>query len=199
MILATTGVHVDVSGLERLDSDRAYVFVANHQSIYDIPIVFWSLPYQIRIIAKESLGRFPFLGWHLRRTGHILVDRRHPNRAAIFGRAWKLMKDGLSLIVFPEGTRSRDGRVAPFKGGSFYLALEAELPVVPISIVGSRHVMLKGRLATYPGRVKLIVHAPIDTTGLAGGDPRAARAFAARVREVIAPDAESDLAAFSAA
>jgi 1-acyl-sn-glycerol-3-phosphate acyltransferase len=199
LILATTGVQVDVSGLERLESDRAYVFVANHQSIYDIPIVFWSLPYQIRIIAKESLGRFPFLGWHLRRTGHILVDRRHPNRAAIFGRASKLMKDGLSLIVFPEGTRSRDGRVAPFKGGSFYLALEAELPVVPISIVGSRHVMLKGRLATYPGRVKLIVHAPIDTTGLAGGDPRAARAFAARVRDVIAPDAESDLAAFSAA
>jgi 1-acyl-sn-glycerol-3-phosphate acyltransferase len=199
LILATTGVHVDVSGLERLESDRAYVFVANHQSIYDIPIVFWSLPYQIRIIAKESLGRFPFLGWHLRRTGHILVDRRHPNRTAIFGRASKLMKDGLSLIVFPEGTRSRDGRVAPFKGGSFYLALEAELPVVPISIVGSRHVMLKGRLATCPGRVKLIVHAPIDTTGLAGGDPRAARAFAARVREVIAPDAESDLAAFSAA
>ena len=133
MILATTGVHVDVSGLERLESDRAYVFVANHQSIYDIPIVFWSLPYQIRIIAKESLGRFPFLGWHLRRTGHMLVDRRHPNRTAIFGRASKLMKDGLSLIVFPEGTRSRDGRVAPFKGGSFYLALEAELPVVPIS------------------------------------------------------------------
>ena len=199
LILATTGVHVEVSGLERLESDRAYVFVANHQSIYDIPIVFTSLPSQLRIVAKQSLGRIPFLGWHLRRTGHILVDRRHPNRAAIFGRASKLMKDGLSLIVFPEGTRSRDGRVAPFKGGSFYLALEAELPVVPISIVGSRHVMLKGRLATYPGRVKLIVHAPIDTTGLAGGDPRAARAFAARVREVIAPDAESDLAAFSAA
>jgi 1-acyl-sn-glycerol-3-phosphate acyltransferase len=199
VILATTGVHVDVSGLERLESDRAYVFVANHQSIYDIPIVFWSLPYQIRIIAKESLGRLPFLGWHLRRTGHMLVDRRHPNRAAIFGRASNLMKEGLSLIVFPEGTRSRDGRVAPFKGGSFYLALEAELPVVPISIVGSRHVMLKGRLATYPGRVKLIVHEPIDTTGLTGGDPRAARAFAARVREVIAPDAESDLTAVSAA
>ncbi len=199
LILATTGVHVDVSGLERLVSDRAYVFVANHQSIYDIPIVFWSLPYQIRIIAKESLGRFPFLGWHLRRTGHMLVDRRRPDRAAIFGRASKLMEDGLSLIVFPEGTRSCDGRVAPFKGGSFYLALESELPIVPISIVGSRRVMLKGRLATYPGRVKLIVHEPIDTTGLAGGDPRAARAFAARVREVIAPDAESDLTVVSAA
>jgi 1-acyl-sn-glycerol-3-phosphate acyltransferase len=199
LILKTTGVRVTVEGLERLDPSRSYVFAANHQSIYDIPIVFWSLPYQIRIIAKESLGRFPFLGWHLRRTGHMLVDRRHPNRAAIFGRASKLMKEGLSLIVFPEGTRSRDGRVASFKGGSFYLALEAELPVVPISIVGSRHVMLKGRLATCPGRVKLVVHEPIDTTGLAGGDPRAARAFATRVREVIAPDAESDLTAVSAA
>jgi 1-acyl-sn-glycerol-3-phosphate acyltransferase len=123
----------------------------------------------------------------------MLVDRRRPDRAAIFGHASKLMKQGLSLIVFPEGTRSRDGRVAPFKGGSFYLALEGGLPVVPISIVGSRHVMLKGRLATYPGRVKLIVHEPIDTTGLAGADPRAARAFAARVRGVIAPDAESDV------
>ena len=197
LILLTTGVHVEISGFERLDRDRAYVFVANHQSIYDIPIIFWSLPYQIRIIAKQSLGRFPFLGWHLSRTGHILVDRRHPNRAAIFGRASRLMRDGLSLIVFPEGTRSRDGRVAPFKGGSFYLALEAGLPVVPIAIVGSRHVMQKGRLATYPGRVKLIVHEPIDTTGLAG-NPRAAKAFAARVHDVIAPAAESDVAASAA-
>jgi len=129
----------------------------------------------------------------------MLVDRRRPNRAAIFGRASKLMQQGLSLIVFPEGTRSRDGRVAAFKGGSFYLALEAELPVVPISIVGSRHVMLKGRLATYPGRVKLIVHEPVDTTGLAGADPRAAKAFAARVRDIIAPDAQSDVAQFDVA
>jgi 1-acyl-sn-glycerol-3-phosphate acyltransferase len=199
LILVTTGVGVEVSGLERLQRDRAYVFVANHQSIYDIPIIFWSLPYQIRIIAKQSLGRFPFLGWHLQRTGHMLVDRRRPNRAAIFGRASKLMQQGLSLIVFPEGTRSRDGRVGPFKGGSFYLALEAGLPVVPISIIGSRHIMLKGRLATYPGRVRLIVHEPVDTTGLAGAEPRAARAFAARVRDLIAPQAESDVARFDVA
>src|SRR5262249_40438036 len=127
LILVTTGVHVEISGLERLQPDRAYVFVANHQSIYDIPIVFWSIPYQIRIMAKESLGRVPFLGWHLRRTGHMLVDRMRPDRAAIFGRASKLIGQGLSLIVFPEGTRSRDGRVGPFKGGSFYVALEAGL------------------------------------------------------------------------
>jgi len=189
LILATTGVRIDVAGLDRLERDRTYVFVSNHQSIYDIPILFWSLPYQLRIIAKDSLGRFPFLGWHLRRTGHMLVDRSRPDRTKIFGWASRLTANGLCLIVFPEGTRSRDGRVARFKGGSFFLALEAGLPVVPISVVGSRHVMLKDRLATYPGSVKLVVHEPIDTTSLAGSDPRQ---FAERVRQIIAPAAESD-------
>jgi 1-acyl-sn-glycerol-3-phosphate acyltransferase len=191
LILLTTGVRVAVEGLERLTPGRTYVFVANHQSIYDIPILFWSLPFQLRIIAKESLGKFPFLGWHLRRTGHMLVDRSRPDRAKIFGWASRLTANGLSLIVFPEGTRSRDGRLGRFKAGSFYLALEAGLPVVPLSVVGSRHVMLKGRLATHPGHVRLIVHEPIDTRGLSGAD---ARQFAERVRQVIAPDAESDRA-----
>jgi 1-acyl-sn-glycerol-3-phosphate acyltransferase len=189
-ILATTGVRVDVSGLEQIDPRGTYVFVANHQSIYDIPILFWSLPHQLRIIAKESLGKFPVIGWHLSRTGHMLVDRSRPDRSKIFGWASRLTANGLSLILFPEGTRSRDGRVAKFKGGSFFLALEAGLPVVPISIVGSRHIMLKGRLATYPGRVRLVVHPPIDTRGLAGSD---ARAFAERVRQIIAPTAEADI------
>jgi 1-acyl-sn-glycerol-3-phosphate acyltransferase len=166
------------------------VFVANHQSIYDIPILFWSLPYQLRIIAKESLGRFPFLGWHLRRTGHMLVDRSRPDRHAIFGWASALTSKGLSLIVFPEGTRSRDGRVGRFKGGTFYLALEAELPIVPVSVIGSRHVMLKGRLATYPGHVRLIVHDVIETKGLAGSDPKA---FAEQMRRIVAADAEADV------
>jgi len=169
---------------------RTYVFVSNHQSIYDIPILFWSLPYQIRIIAKKSLGRFPFLGWHLRRTGHMLVDRRRPDREAIFGWASRLTSQGLSLIVFPEGPRSRYGRVGRVKRASFYLALEGGLPVVPISVIGSRRVMLKGRLATYPGRVQLVVHDPIDTTGLAGTDPRT---FAERIQRIITPDAESDI------
>jgi 1-acyl-sn-glycerol-3-phosphate acyltransferase len=192
LILLTTGVHVDVRGLDRLVPGRTYVFVANHQSIYDIPILFWSLPYQLRIIAKESLGQFPFLGWHLRRTGHMLVDRRRPDRDAIFEWASRLTSQGLSLIVFPEGTRSGDGRVGRFKRGSFYLALDGGLPVVPISVIGSRHVMLKGRLATYPGRVQLVVHDPIDTTDLAGSDPKV---FAERIKQIIAPDAETDVAA----
>jgi 1-acyl-sn-glycerol-3-phosphate acyltransferase len=190
LILRTTGVRVDVRGLERLEPGRTYVFVSNHQSIYDIPVLFWSLPYQLRIIAKESLGRFPFLGWHLRRTGHMLVNRRRPDRAAIFGWASRLTSQGLSLIVFPEGTRSADGRVGRFKGGSFYLALEAGLPVVPLSVIGSRHVMLKGRLATHPGQVTLVVHDPIETTGMSGAD---AKEFGERVRQIIRPAAETDV------
>ena len=192
LILTTSGVRVASRGLERLEPGKTYVFVANHQSIYDIPILFWSLPYQLRIIAKQSLGRIPFIGWHLRRTGHMLVDRTRPDPRHIISWASRLTAGGLSLIVFPEGTRSRDGRVARFKGGSFYVALEAGLPVVPISVVGSRHVMLKGRLTSYPGEVSLIVHEPIDTQGMAGSD---AREFGERVRRIIAPDAESDLGA----
>jgi 1-acyl-sn-glycerol-3-phosphate acyltransferase len=189
-ILGTTGVRVDVSGLEQLDPRGTYVFVANHQSIYDIPILFWSLPHQLRIIAKESLGNVPVIGWHLQRTGHMLVDRSKPDRARIFGWAARLTKNGLSLILFPEGTRSIDGRVGKFKAGTFFLALDANLRVVPLSIVGSRHVMLKGRLTAYPGRVKLLVHPPIDTTGMSSKD---ARQFAERVRQIIAPEAESDV------
>ena len=94
LIPTTTGVRLDVHGLERLKPGRTYIFVANHQSIYDIPILFLSLPFQLRIIAKESLGRLPFLGWHLRRTGHMLVDRRHPGRA-VFGWGSQLMSRGL--------------------------------------------------------------------------------------------------------
>jgi 1-acyl-sn-glycerol-3-phosphate acyltransferase len=185
LILATTGVSVEVTGLDRLPRDRTFIFVSNHQSIYDIPVIFATLPYQLRIIAKESLGSFPFLGWHLRRNGHLLVDRRNPDRAGILRRWRALVGEGLSLIIFPEGTRSADGRVGRFKPGSFLLAVEAQLPVVPLSIDGTRRVMRKGRLMTCPGHARLVVHAPIDTAGLAVAD---ARRLAEQVRDVIAQD-----------
>lgn len=193
LILATTGVAVEVHGLERLEPGRTYVFVSNHQSIYDIPVIFWWIPFQLRIIAKESLGRFPVLGPHLKRTGHMLVDRSRPDRNGIFGWAGALTSKGLSLIVFPEGTRSADGRVGVFKGGSFYLAMQAGLPIVPLSIVGSRHVMRKGQLTTRPGRVTLIVHAPIATTASPDPSTTEVRDLARRVREIVrpAPDAEA--------
>ncbi|HEY2432788.1 MAG TPA: lysophospholipid acyltransferase family protein [Vicinamibacterales bacterium] len=185
LILKTTGVSVRVEGLERLDRSRSYVFAANHQSIYDIPIVFASLPFQLRIIAKETLGRIPFMGWHLRRTGHVLVDRSKPGASSVKKMA-RLVGAGHSLIVFPEGTRSLDGQVAPFKGGSFVIALDAGLPVVPLSIVGSRQVMVKGELVVRPGAVSLVVHDPIETADVARD---AARALAGRVHDVVAAGA----------
>jgi 1-acyl-sn-glycerol-3-phosphate acyltransferase len=192
LILVTTGVRVRVEGLDVLEPGRTYIFVSNHQSIYDIPVIFWWLPYQLRIIAKESLGSFPFIGWHLRRTGHLLVDRRNPDRAGILRRWRDLVVKGLSLIIFPEGTRSTDGRVGRFKAGSFMLAIEAGLPVVPLSIVGTRFVMRKGRLAVAPGNVTLAVHPPIDTAGRA--EPPTiddARALAAKVHDVISRRVEA--------
>ena len=192
LILATTGVEVTVHGLDRVVPGKTYVFVANHQSIYDIPSLFWSIPFQLRIIAKQSLGSFPMLGPHLKRTGHLLVDRKHPDRAGIFGWASRLTSNGLSLIIFPEGTRSRDGFLGKFKGGSIMLAMQAGLPLVPISVVGSRHVMKKGELTTRPGRVTVIVHAPIEIPATAEPSVSDVRALADRVREVIRPAVEAE-------
>jgi 1-acyl-sn-glycerol-3-phosphate acyltransferase len=165
LILRTTGVRTQVSGLEHLDSTKSYVIASNHQSIYDIPILFASLPLQLRIVAKRSLGKFPFLGWHLQRTGHLLVDRRKPG-AGIVAKMRRLVREAHSLIVFPEGTRSTDGAVGRFKKGTFIVAIDAGLPVVPVSLSGSRHVMKKGRLMVCPGYVRLTVHPPIPTDGV---------------------------------
>jgi 1-acyl-sn-glycerol-3-phosphate acyltransferase len=181
LILRTTGVRASVRGLEHLDPAKSYVLASNHQSIYDIPILFAALPLQLRIVAKASLGSFPFLGWHLRRTGHLLVDRRNPG-PDIIEKMKRLVRESHSLIVFPEGTRSADGRVGRFKKGSFLVAIDAALPVVPVSLSGSRHVMKKGRLMVCPGVVHVTVHEPIPSAGV----PREeVIPFAERVQEIV--------------
>jgi 1-acyl-sn-glycerol-3-phosphate acyltransferase len=180
-ILATTGVRVRVGGLEHLDPSRSYVFASNHQSIYDIPVVFASIPFQLRIVAKASLGRIPFLGWHLRRTGHLLVDRRNPG-PDIVRKMKRLVGEAHSLIVFPEGTRSADGSVGRFRKGTFLVAIDAQLPIVPVRIDGSRDVMRKGRLTVCRGEVGLTVYPPIETRGMARED---AVALAERVQAIV--------------
>jgi 1-acyl-sn-glycerol-3-phosphate acyltransferase len=186
LILKTTGVRVTVEGLERVKAGTTYIFVSNHQSIYDIPVIFASLPFQLRIIAKESLARFPVLGWHLRRGGHLFVDRQHPDREGILKRWRALVSEGLSLIIFAEGTRSWDGRVARFKAGSFLLAMEAGLPVVPVAVIGTRAVMPKGRLRTEPADVTVIVHDAIQPPALPAPTIQDAKALADRVHAIVA-------------
>lgn len=181
LILKTTGVTVDISGLEQLPRDRSYLFLANHQSIYDIPVLFWYLPYQLRILAKDSLGRFPFLGWHLRRSGHVLVDRSSPGTSTML-QIKELMRQNVSLLVFPEGTRSADGRVARFRGGIVMLAIEAGLPIVAVSVEGTRHVMQKGRLMTCPGHVRVRVLTPVSTEGY---ETRQARELASVIEKQV--------------
>jgi 1-acyl-sn-glycerol-3-phosphate acyltransferase len=191
LILVTTGVRVTIEGLDRITPGTTYVFVSNHQSIYDIPVIFASLPYQLRIIAKESLARFPVLGWHLRRGGHLFVDRRRPDRAGILARWRALVSEGLSLLIFAEGTRSRDGRVAAFKAGSFLLAMEAGLPVVPLAVINTRQVMPKGRLRTEPAHVGLIVHQPIASPVLEAPTNKDAKAWADRVHAIVTATVEA--------
>jgi 1-acyl-sn-glycerol-3-phosphate acyltransferase len=177
LILKTTGVRVYRGGVAPPPVDASCVFVANHSSFYDIPILFTALPHQLRIIAKAALGRVPFIGWHLRLAGHLLVDRANPG-AGIFKRMQRLTRQGASLIAFPEGSRTGDGRVGRFKGGVFLLAIENMWPVVPVAVIGSRTVMPRGRLMVAPAPVRVVVHEAIPTTGLTRED---ARALAGRV------------------
>ena len=184
-ILKTTGVRVKVEGLDRLKPGTTYVFVSNHQSHYDTPVVFASLPYQLRIIAKASLAKFPVLGFHLKRGRHLFVDREHPDREGILNRWRSLVSEGLSLIIYAEGTRSATGKVAPFKAGSFLLAIEAGLPVVPLAIVGTRKVMPKGRLQAEPAEVSLVIHDPIPAPVIVAPTARDAKKWANQVQAVV--------------
>ena len=185
LILKTTGVSVEISGLERLDPARSYVFAANHQSIYDIPILFANSRSSCASSRRNRSAAFRSWDGICSRTGHVLVDRSKPG-ASVVNKMTRLVEQGHSLIVFPEGTRSTDGSVARFKGGSFIIALDAGLPVVPISVIGSRHVMFRGQLMVRPGRVRVIVHPPIETSAV---PKESVREFAATVRDVVAQSA----------
>lgn len=187
-ILFTSGVRIRLGGLPLPADGASCVFVANHSSIYDTPILLTALAVQLRLMAKATLGYVPFIGWHLSRSGHVLVNRKNPG-AGIFKRMQRMARSGASLFVFPEASRTTDGRLKKFKAGIFLLAIENKLPVVPVSISGSRVVMPKGRLMVCPATVDVTVHAAIPTVDLTRAD---ARALATKVQEIVAsavPDA----------
>jgi len=185
-LLAVCGVRVHVHGAEQLEAGHTYVFTANHQSYLDIPVVFAHLPADFRIMAKASLFHLPFLGWHLRRAGHMPVDRKNPSRAArSLLAAAAHVRRGRAIFVFPEGGRSPDGRLGEFKAGAFLLAIKAETPVVPVSIRGTHALLPMHSWHVRTGSVEMSLHAPVPT---AGASSASAESLAAQVLETIARD-----------
>lgn len=163
-------------GLEGVDLSRPAIFVFNHQSTADIGVAFMSLPVPLRFVAKRELERVPFLGWYMAAMGMIFVDRGRSERAiASLERAGELIRAGAHIAAFPEGTRSADGRILPFKKGIFVVAIEAGVPVVPVAIEGSRHVWPRGSFRFRPGNVRVKLGQPIATAGLSYDDRDALR------------------------
>lgn len=184
-ILRAGGVKLKVAGLEKLDSSRQYIFIVNHQSNVDIPILIQSLPrFQLRWLAKRELLWVPFFGWAMWATKHITVDRAKPlNAVKSLRRAKRRIAAGISVVVFPEGTRSRDGQLQRFKKGGFLLAVETNTEIVPVTIRGSRDLLPSGAWRLRSGTVEVIVDQPVS---IAGYRPGNLRRLSDEVRETIA-------------
>lgn len=166
-----TGSRMEVEPLPALDWSRPHIFVMNHQSALDIPCAFGALPVNIRFIAKHVLKYVPFLGQYMVMTGMVFINRSNRREAVRSLRlAGERIRAGANILAFPEGTRSRDGRILPFKKGAFVLAIEAQVPVVPVAIEGSIKVLPSDGiwLRRHPIRVK--VGQPIETRGLTSRD-----------------------------
>jgi 1-acyl-sn-glycerol-3-phosphate acyltransferase len=195
LILRTASAPLAVEGLERIDLTQPAIYAANHSSALDIPVLYVSLPFQFRILAKVELFRLPFVGWHLRRSGQIPIDRSDA-RASMrsLSAASRTVKAGMPLVVFPEGGRSIDGHIQPFLGGTFYVAIKAQVPIVPMAIVGAFEALPMNTFVIRPGHLHLIVGAPIPTIGLVSRDMEA---LSARVHQAISDlfYANSDLPA----
>ncbi|MGH7887660.1 MAG: lysophospholipid acyltransferase family protein [Candidatus Binatia bacterium] len=184
-ILFAGGVKLKVTGSEKLNSRQQYIFMVNHQSNVDIPILLQSLPrFQLRWIAKKELVWVPFFGWAMWATKHITVDRTNPLSAVkSLRRAKERIAAGISVVVFPEGTRSRDGHLQRFKKGGFLLAVQTHTEIVPITIKGSRDLLPSGAWRLRSGTVEVVIDQPVS---IAGYRPGNLRLLSDQVRETIA-------------
>ncbi len=165
MALWLAGVRLDVRGREKIPKGRAVVFMPNHQSNCDPPASLVVLP-PVLVMAKQEFFKVPILGRAMRLRGFIPVDRKNRERAiAAVEKAVETIKAGNSFLAYPEGTRSPDGRLQPFKKGVFVMAIKAGAPIVPISISGTSHIMRKGEARIRPGTVRITMHDPVPTEG----------------------------------
>lgn len=190
--LKVCGVEVRTKGLEKIDRNRSYIFVTNHASMFDIPAIMSVLP-RVRILFKKELSYVPLWGWALKWGHHIMVDRAKGAEAMkSLDRAAEAIKTGGSVILFAEGTRTRDGKLLPFKRGAFTLAAKSGVPVVPIAINGSFKILPKSSLDIRPSPIELVMESPIDTSLVATREEEIA--LMNRVREIIERNYREDIA-----
>lgn len=163
IIARLTPMQVEIDGLERLDPGRSYVVVANHLSQYDIPLIYGYSGLDLRWVMKSEIGSIPFVAQGCRAIGHIFIDRGNPEQArATINQAIGRLPAGTSVLFFAEGTRSRSGKLMPFRKGAFRIAADRGMAVVPMTVIGTREILPPGSLRIRPGRARLIVGQPIE-------------------------------------
>jgi len=162
-----SGIRLVIRGSERIRPDNAYLFLSNHQSNFDGPILLHATGRNLRAIVKKEMMRIPLFSMVLRQVRFVPIDRQDPMQARVgLDQAAQLLRDGYSFFAFPEGTRSRDGFIGQFKKGVFVMAIQAGKPVVPVSIWNSRALQLPGRYGIRPATVEVSFHDPIETNGM---------------------------------
>jgi len=187
--LLATGVKVKVEGLEQIQGKGPYIFMSNHQGGYDIFALHGHLPFDFKWLAKKELFSIPFFGWTLTAAGYISIDRKGSrDTVRAMNEAAQKIQDGMSVVIFPEGSRSPDGLIQPFKKGGFTLAIKSKVPIIPVAIVGSREIMPKGKMTVNPGKITIRIGPTIETRELSLQDWKA---LMGKVAESISRDFQS--------
>ena len=183
LILKTALSPVTVIGMEKIDTSKPHLYAVNHLSAMDIPVLYTQIPVQFRILAKKELFRYPFMGWHLSRSGQIPVDTESALASMrALNHAARTLHDGMPLMIFPEGGRSRDGHIQPFMGGGFYVAIKAGVDVVPMAIVGTFEMLPMNTYHIKPQKLTLLVGDPISSKG---HSPKDVEKLSAQVKKAI--------------
>ncbi len=171
LIMKTIGSPVKVTGLEKLDTTKSYIYAVNHASALDIPVLYAYLPFQFRIAFKKELLSYPIVGWHLKRSGQICIDQQNPAAAVGSIRsALKTLRYGTPLVIFPEGGRTPDGDIKPFLGGAFFLAIKAKVDVVPVALVGTFELLPMDTYHIKCRPVEMRIGQPISTAAYTSDD-----------------------------
>ncbi len=183
LIMKTILSPVKVTGLDKIDTSKSHVYAVNHGSALDIPVLYVYLPFQFRIVFKKELLSYPIVGWQLKRSGQVCIDQQKPtNSIAAIRSAVKSLKAGMPLVIFPEGGRTPDGEIKPFLPGAFFLAIKAQVDIVPVALVGTYELLPMNTYHIKCRPLEMRVGEPISTAGMTMRD---LEAVSAKVRKAL--------------